>query len=409
MKVLIVAPQPFYQERGTPIAVDLLIRALSERGDHVDLLTFHEGEDRDHPNLTIHRIATLPGTSDIRPGWSLKKLVCDAALFGKLLGLVWRQRYDVIHSVEEAGFMAFPVCRLRSIPLVYDMDSCMSEQLVDKYPFLSPARRVMDVIEAVPMRGANAVVPVCQALADVAAGAGATNIHIIPDVSLLPEGDASGDGPTEDLRAEMGIDGVLFMYVGNLESYQGIELMVESFARAAPRMPGAHLVVIGGAPADVTAYREQARARGLDDRVNMIGPRPIGVMSHYLRQADVLVSPRTRGRNTPMKVYSYLDSGVAVLATDLPTHTQVMTDAIAVLRDPEPEAFAEGMVRLADNAELRGELAGAARAYIEAHHSYPAFRAKVHRLYGELEREGSQSGARPPVDESGSGKGPGHS
>jgi len=33
MRVLVLAPHPYYQERGTPIAVDLLVRALSQHGD----------------------------------------------------------------------------------------------------------------------------------------------------------------------------------------------------------------------------------------------------------------------------------------------------------------------------------------------------------------------------------------
>ena len=45
-----------------------------------------------------------------------------------------------------------------------------------------------------------------------------------------------------------------------------------------------------------------------------------------LLAADVLVSPRLKGLNTPMKIYSYLDSGSAVLATRLRTHTQVLDD-----------------------------------------------------------------------------------
>ena len=42
--VLVFAPQPFFQERGTPIAVRLLVEELADAGYTVDLLTFHEGE-----------------------------------------------------------------------------------------------------------------------------------------------------------------------------------------------------------------------------------------------------------------------------------------------------------------------------------------------------------------------------
>ena len=44
MKILLLAPQPFYEERGTPIAVDLLLKALSDRGESVDVLTYPIGE-----------------------------------------------------------------------------------------------------------------------------------------------------------------------------------------------------------------------------------------------------------------------------------------------------------------------------------------------------------------------------
>ena len=73
MRVLILAPHPFYQERGTPIAVDLLIRALTERGDVVDLLTYHEGGDRTYERFQIYRIRPVPAVNNLRPGFSAKK------------------------------------------------------------------------------------------------------------------------------------------------------------------------------------------------------------------------------------------------------------------------------------------------------------------------------------------------
>lgn len=45
MKILLVAPQPFYQERGTPMAVRLLAATLCEFGHEVDLLVYHVGAD----------------------------------------------------------------------------------------------------------------------------------------------------------------------------------------------------------------------------------------------------------------------------------------------------------------------------------------------------------------------------
>jgi glycosyltransferase involved in cell wall biosynthesis len=90
------------------------------------------------------------------------------------------------------------------------------------------------------------------------------------------------------------------------------------------------------------------------------------------------------GANTPMKLYSYLHSGRPVLATDLPTHTQVLSPATALLCAATPEAMAEGLVQLLGDPALRRQLGEAGRRLIEERHSYAAFEVVVNDLYGWL-------------------------
>ena len=112
-------------------------------------------------------------------------------------------------------------------------------------------------------------------------------------------------------------------------------------------------MIVGGRDADIAHYRGRAERLGIDGSVIFAGPRPIGMLPELLRQADVLVSPRLKGLNTPMKIYSYLDSGSAVLATRLRTHTQVLHDGMAYLVDPEPGALGRGLAELMADPELR--------------------------------------------------------
>ena len=77
MNVLLLAPQPFYRERGTPIAVRLLAETLCSLGHAVDLLVYHEGEDISFPGLRLlpsffeHRqafselLVPLPASGDV--------------------------------------------------------------------------------------------------------------------------------------------------------------------------------------------------------------------------------------------------------------------------------------------------------------------------------------------------------
>ena len=179
----------------------------------------------------------------------------------------------------------------------------------------------------------------------------------------------------------------MIMYVGNLESYQGIGLLIDAFRLVAERNEEAHLVIIGGNDAHIEQYRAQAADQGISERVHFAGPRPLEDLGAYLRQADILVSPRIRGTNTPMKIYSYLDSGRPVVATRKRTHTQVLDDDIAMLAEPSPEGMADAMHRLIRDEDLRDRLAESAQERVAEEYSPEAFRRKLTEFYETIERD----------------------
>jgi glycosyltransferase involved in cell wall biosynthesis len=223
---------------------------------------------------------------------------------------------------------------------------------------------------------------VCAALEDVAlAHAPGQLVGRVEDTTLLtgPK-PAGGNG-----RGLPPSDGPMAMYVGNLESYQGIDLLLEGFRHTLSRVPQAKLVIVGGRDAEITHYRGRAERLGIDGSVVFAGPRPIGMLPDLLRQADVLVSPRLKGLNTPMKIYSYLDSGSAVLATRLRTHTQVLDDGMAYLVEPEPRALGHGLAELMADPELRAKLASSAKAYVQREHTPQAARRKLEAFYTTME------------------------
>ena len=74
-RVLLLAPHPFFEQRGSPIAVALLAETLCDRGYVVDLLTFPGGSAVEIPGLTIRRLPRVPGVKNVPVGLSWKKLV----------------------------------------------------------------------------------------------------------------------------------------------------------------------------------------------------------------------------------------------------------------------------------------------------------------------------------------------
>ncbi len=384
MNILLLAPHPFFSNRGTPIAVKALLQVLADDGHRLTVLTFHEGEPVDIPNCEIRRIPRLPGINGIRPGFSLKKLVCDAVMLVQGLLTVRKERFDMVHAVEESAFIALAMKLLYRVPFVYDMDSSLAQQMMEKYPGLRPVRRILEGCERQAVRGSVGVIAVCKSLEETARGYDADKrIARVEDVSMIT--DEAGNG--ERLTDLTGSTGPIVMYVGNLERYQGIDLLVEAFARAQREVPDAQLVVIGGADGDIDRYRRICGELGIGDHCHFAGPRPVGLLGHFLKQATVLASPRITGTNTAMKVYSYLDSGRPVLATRLPTHTQVLDDEISRLEAPDAESMGDGLVALLEDRAMRDRLAANAGERVRREFSPEAFRRKISAFYSEIEQE----------------------
>jgi glycosyltransferase involved in cell wall biosynthesis len=385
LRILFLAPQPFFEVRGTPLAVLAMVRALAGLGHQVDLLTFPQGADVEVPGVRHERSLRLP-VGRVRAGPSLAKLVLDVPFMLEAIGRMVFGRYDVVHAVEEAAHLAAPAARLLRLPLVVDVDSSIPEQLrYSGFATRGPLPWLAERLERQALARSAAVITVCTSLTEgVRARAPQARVFQIEDPPLV---DASAPR-AEDvarLRGELGLGpGPVALYSGNFESYQGVELLVD----AAGLVPEARFVLMGGEPAEIEAMRARARTAGAAERCVFSGKRPPSELPLFLALADVLVSPRSRGANTPFKVYTYLASGKPLVATRIPTHTQLLDDTLAFLVEPTPAGLAAGIRQaLADPAEARARAEGG-RALIEREYSPARFVEKVARAYAAVAEAG---------------------
>ena len=99
----------------------------------------------------------------------------------------------------------------------------------------------------------------------------------------------------------------------------------------------------------------------------------------------MLVSPRSEGTNTPLKIYSYLAAGKAILATDMETHRQVLDQETALLVPPTAQGLAGGIRDLLTDRSRRDGLARGARQRVEEKYSYRSYLDKTRGVYEYLE------------------------
>jgi len=386
MKILMLAPHPFYQNRGTPIALRMLLECLAADGHDLTAIVYPEGEQVEIPGCRLLRVKKVAFTGGVRPGFSWKKIALDLAMMRMAKRLLKRERFDLIHAGEEAVFMARRFKKKFQLPYVYDMDSSLPQQLCEKSPSLAPMLPLFKKFERRAVEESIGVLPVCPYLEKLAGSYSREPvIQCLEDITLLPE--QLEEEQKRKTRLGLGGEHTVLMYVGNLEKYQGIDLLLEAFSLCYLENSLLRLVVIGGTRHDITHYRQKAKILGVGNGVIFTGPKPVEDLAYYLDQADMVMSPRCKGYNTPMKIYSYLDSGKPVVATRLETHTQVLDDSISMLVDPTDTEMAAGIMRLVKDKELCARLAARAKQRVDEEYTRSAFDRKLKSFYARIEHK----------------------
>lgn len=386
MKVLFLAPQPFFQVRGTCLATLRILETLSRAGHAIDMLTFPGGSERRIERVHLRCIPNPFGIRQVPIGPSFGKAVLDLSLGCSLIAALVRRRYDVVHAGEEAAFIASLICPLFRVPFLYDMDSHLTDQLSES-GFIKNRLllRFLERWERFVFRTAAAVTVITPGFHKLVSDVrGDDHVFLIEDIPIAGEwGDARSS--RRNLRARESLQDLpVVVYTGNLAAYQGLSLLIEAIPQVLKAFPSARFAIIGGELREVEAMRGLARKHGVEEAIILTGSLPLEVIAGELADADVLVSPRLTGENTPFKVYEYMAAERPIVATDLPMHHAVLDGEIAYLAPPDPSSFAEAILRaLTEKDEAAGK-ARAAKERVERLYSYEGYEAKVIALYASI-------------------------
>lgn len=392
MKALVIAPQPFFSPRGTPFSVYYRTLVASDLGVEIDLLTYGEGQDVDLPGVHIIRIPRFKVLGNVKTGPSVLKLFLDAFIAIWAVGLLLRNRYDFVHAHEEAAFFCRFLKPLFGFKLIYDMHSSLPQQLTN-FNFCKSKLLIgfFKKMEDTCIRTADAVITICPALADyVNERIDTGERHLLIENSIFDDvklaatragnPGARGMAEEEPLTVELPANKRFVVYAGTLESYQGIDILIGAVSRIVAAVPATHLIIVGGSAQQVARFSAMAQEQGIADQCTFTGRVSQNLAKHYNRVATVIVSPRSAGTNTPLKVYEQLTSGVPLVATRIYSHTQVLDDSVAFLVEPNPDEMARGVITaLTAEEEVARKVASAKRLYKEKY-SRNAYEAKMRRL-----------------------------
>jgi colanic acid biosynthesis glycosyl transferase WcaI len=166
------------------------------------------------------------------------------------------------------------------------------------------------------------------------------------------------------------------LYSGNLGRKQGLGQVVALAEQLASRRPEIEIIVRGnGSQAQDLATEISVRQL---DNVRLLALQPQERLGHALSAGDIHLvpqNPETAAFAVPSKVFNIMAVGRPFVATALPGsllwQLQERSRAFLCVPPNEPSAFADAVLRLADDKALRLELGRRGRAFVEVHYAKP--------------------------------------
>jgi glycosyltransferase involved in cell wall biosynthesis len=163
----------------------------------------------------------------------------------------------------------------------------------------------------------------------------------------------------------------LILAVGRLVEKKGFVDLVHACAILSERGLDYRCRIIGAGvlKADL---QERIEKVGLEDRINLVGPRPQNEVSEEMRNAAVLAMPCIVGDDgdrdgLPNVIQEALALGTPVVSTDVTGIPEVVRDGQTGLQVPQrdPHSLADALEQLLTDSDLRVSLARGARTLIE--------------------------------------------
>jgi len=252
-----------------------------------------------------------------------------------------------------------------AIAIVHDIQSGLAQQLGMNGGALG---RLMRWVERATLDRVDLVVVLSQEMKDQLRRIGVTApIDVVPLWVDTDEVQAVEPASRPSVKV---------LYSGNLGRKQGLSQVVAMAEQLATRRPEIEIVLRGNGNQAQELVAEIAK-RHLEN-VRLAELQPNEALSIALAAGDIHLVPQNplaAAFAVPSKVYNIMAVGRPFVATALPDSTlwrlQKQSGAFLCVPPDEPLSFAEAVLQLADDPQLRHELGRRGREFVEQHYAKP--------------------------------------
>ncbi len=386
-----IAPTPFFADRGCHVRIYEEARALQALGCEVEVCTYHLGDDK--PEVTAHRTPRLPWYNKLSAGPSWHKLYIDLLLLLKTWRVARRFRPDVLHGhLHEGAAIGWVVGKLLgtrgdvraaphgTVPVVGDFQGSLSGELKahefiqDRgwfYRFWAGNEGWIDRLPQVAIASCS---DVAQELAER---------FRVPKVVLALDGvDTDVFRPDVDAGALHSLvppNRRAVVYLGVLSAYQGVDHLLAAIPHVVARVPDAYFLVMGYP--DEEEYRQKAQALGVGQHVAFPGRIDYEEAPRYLALGDVAVGPKLSETESNGKLYNYMACALPTVAFDTPPSREILGHLGVYAPPGDVEALAQAITDLLEQPEASRALGARLRQRVIEHFSWRNTARQLLRAY----------------------------
>jgi glycosyltransferase involved in cell wall biosynthesis len=362
MKILVIAPTPFFADRGTHIRILEEALALEKRGHNVIIATYHIGNDvkrKIRTDINTRRILKLLfWYRKLEPGPDWQKIFLDIMLIRKTFFLARTEHPDILHGhIHEGVLIGWIVKKLlfwRKMKLVADFHGSLVKEMEShgyiKNLFL---KIIFGFLEKKIDR-----------LGDFAIASSWENTEAIKKFRIKGKIETVPDGVNldhyqkmpskEELKKELEIPAgkIVVVYTGALVENKGVGYLLESIKKITASNKGIFFI-IGGYPVEyIENYITQ---NDLKNFVRMISPLSYFELPKILLASDIGIDPKDITVNQASgKILQYMAAGLPVVCFDKKNNREYLGDGAYYSQDFTSTGIADGILYFFKNqAEIK--------------------------------------------------------
>ena len=170
------------------------------------------------------------------------------------------------------------------------------------------------------------------------------------------------------------------IYIGSMDWYPNEDAVAffadEVLPRIQETVPDVAFSIVGGNPS--------ARVQKLAERERVVVTGRVPEIKPYFAEATVFVVPLRIGSGTRLKILEALAMGKAIVSTTVGAEGLDLRDGEEILIADEPTAFADAVIRLLTDSELRRRVGETGRIRVEQDYDWRSIGKKLYTLYESL-------------------------